>query len=562
MEQDFINKNLMEARDAAKSGTLAGLLKHQASLFPDRAAIIDGSQNITLTYRKLNEESDALAKSLIRIGLQKGDHVALILNNCWQNVVTKFAVAKAGAVAVNVNIHEKGDMLTLLLQRTDCSLFIVQQNIKKRAHMDMLYLKAPELLQESRDQVHCAMFPALRNIIVTDETKPQKCAWQFESLLEEGKALPDTELRNRELLSSPGDIVSMLHTSGSSGVPKTVGLSQHQLLLNAYWHIEHTKISGKDIVCMTAPLFHSLGIVGSLLTTMLAGGTCVLFDSLKDQGLLHILEKQHCTVFISVPTILYRLVSFIKENDLKPDIHMRLCISAGASCPVKAFEEAGRLLHIDQFMVMYGMTEAGPGISSTDIGDSLDIVSYTVGHFWKEIEWQVRNLATDEVLPRGTAGELCIKSPTLMHHYYKDQKETDKAIDPDGWLRTGDIVSVDENGLITLTGRCKDVIIRGGENISSKEVEDFLRTLPEIKDAAVVSAPDQEYGEKVFAFLILQPGKSMTIEKLRDESIGRIATIKIPEEIEILDAFPLTGSGKIAKGDLRKRANEIVKGAS
>ena len=561
MEQSHFIENRIDDDpygNSISSLTLGNLIHKQASECPDHLAVIDYMHHRRLTYQELDELSDALAKGMIHLGLAPGDHVAVIINNCWEHVVTKLAISKAGGVLVNVNIHEKADMLRKLLENTECSMIIVKQGIKNRDHMDMLYELCPEIKIQRPGGLHTQFLPKLRHIIVTNSTKPVECAWKLEAVLEEGKELSDRLLEERSKSIDMDQVASIIHTSGSSGTPKGVPLTHRQMMLNALEHVHYMKMTSEDRLCITAPLFHSLGCIGSMLTTLVAGATMILFDDLRHDGLAELLRKEKCTIMCCVPTILLRLMHYVEEQENTGEIQMRLCVIAGATCPEEVFRHASEVLHIDHFMVMYGMTEAGPGISSTDLEDSLYTVATTVGRFWPLVDWKIRDLATGITLGDNQVGEICIKGPCVMNGYIHNRIENEKTFE-DGWLRTGDLAIVDHEGVIHLKGRCKDIIIRGGENISPKEIEEFLRQNPKIQDACVVGVPNREFGESVYAFLILTPGEQLSLEELRSESRGKISTIKIPEEIEIVHHFPLTGSGKIAKEELKKLAAEHTK---
>lgn len=542
-------------RGSISNRTLGELIHLQASRYPDHLAVIDYLHDRRLTYQELDTVSDDLAKGLIHLGLRQGDHVAVIIDNCWEHVVTKLAISKAGGVLVNVNIHEKADMLRRLLENTECSIMIIKQRMKNRDHMEMLYEICPELKMQTAGRLQTSLLPKLRHIIVTGGTGAEGCAWQLNEILKAGEQCSDQLLENRAKQLEMDQIATIIHTSGSSGTPKGVPLTHRQMMLNALEHVHYMKMTADDRLCVTAPLFHSLGCIGSMLTTLMAGATMVLFDDLKHEGVLELLVNEKCTVMSCVPTILLRLMHHAEEIGGEQNLHLRLCVIAGASCPEDVFRHASEVLHIDHFMVMYGMTEAGPGISSTELQDPLRMVSTTVGRFWPMVEWKIRDLATGITLGENQVGEICIKGPCVTAGYIRNIEETEKAFE-DGWLRTGDIATVDRDGIIRLKGRCKDIIIRGGENISPKEIEDFLRQHPKIEDACVVGAPNREFGESVYAFLILKPEQELRLEELRSDCKGKISTIKIPEEIEILQQFPLTGSGKIAKEELKKIAAE------
>lgn len=547
--------------------TLGQLADMQAQRFPDREAVIDTPADVRLSFRDVKQYSDSLAKGLIHIGVSKGDHIAVIMDNSWENVVTKIAIEKAGAVIVNLNIHEKQDMLERLLSKADVKAVILKQGIKNREHMELFYQISPELKEAVPGKLHVPALPLLRHIIVTDPKRPRGCAWQFEELIKQGSLLEDRILNERMEELHPFDEATIIHTSGTSGVPKGVVLQHFQLLENAWSHVQYMKLKKEDRLCMTPPMFHSFGCVGSVLSSMLAGAALICYEKTERNCLLDMLRKEHCTVLCSVPTVYIRLIHELREEGTAgedtvgkdaagEELCLRLCVTAGAPCPENVLKDIKAVIGAGAVMVMYGMTEAGPGISSTAIDDSLEMTVSTAGRLWPGVEGKILDLADGRELEPGQAGELCIKSYGVMKGYYKDPEENARAIDREGWLHTGDIAALSEDGILTLKGRCKDLIIRGGENISPKEIEDFIRQYEPVEDVAVVGAPDEQYGELVYAFIRPKKGKIVTGEEIRQWCKGRIATIKIPQEIELTECFPVSATGKIAKGKLRSLARE------
>lgn len=537
--------------------TLGELADIQAQRFPDREAVVDSLADVRLTFREVKKRSDSLAKGLIHIGICKGDHVAVIMDNCWENVITKIAIEKTGAVIVNLNIHEKRDMLECLLHRTDVKAVILKQGIKNREHMDIFYQISPELKTAVPGRLYVPRLPRLRHIVVTDPLRPRSCAWQFEALMKQGMRMNDVILEERMREISPFDDATIIHTSGTSGVPKGVVLCHCQVLENAWSHVQYLGLEKEDRLCMTPPMFHSFGCVGSVLSAMMAGAALVCYEKTDRICLLDMLRKERCTVLCSVPTVYIRLIREMREGKAgSEDLCLRLCVTAGAPCPEDTLRDMKHVIGAKAAVVMYGMTEAGPGISSTTMDDSPEVTVSTVGRLWPGVAGQIRDLTTGRVLGPGQTGELCIRGYGVMKGYYNNPEETAKAVDREGWLHTGDIGALSEDGLLTLKGRCKDLIIRGGENISPKEIEDFIRNYEPVEEVAVVGAPDEQYGELVYAFIRLKEGAVITKEGLRDWCRGRIATIKIPQEIELTDHFPVTATGKILKGRLRSLARE------
>lgn len=539
--------------------TLGDLADLQAERIPDREAVVDTVAQRTLTYRDLKEISDSLAKGLLSLGIRKGDHVAVLLDNSWENIVAKIAAAKVGAVVVNLNIHEKSAMMETLLANAEVRAVIFRQKMKRQDYLELFYEMDPELVQMKADGLSLERLPRLKALIAVDQTGEASCTWRWEQLLEAGRSLPDQALSARRSMVRPTDDASIIHTSGTSGVPKGVLLTHAQLMENAWNHRQSLNLTGEERFCMTPPMFHALGCVGSVITMMVAGGTLVCFGSSSNEELYQVLLRERCTVLCSVPTIFVRLVELVKSRGGLPEgWKLRLCITAGAPCGTQTLADMKQVLGARHVVVMYGMTEAGPGIAGTAPGDFLEILTGTVGRFWPGVQGQIRSLEDGHVLGPGQKGEICVKSYSVMREYYRNPEETRKAVDAEGWLHTGDIGSLSADGYLSLHGRCKDLIIRGGENISSREIEEFLRTNDTVEDAAVVGAPDTEYGEAIYAFVIAEKGSRVSEALLKDWCRGRIATIKIPQRILVVEAFPATATGKTAKGELRRMAARMA----
>ncbi|MFR3754705.1 MAG: AMP-binding protein [Enterocloster sp.] len=472
--------------------------------------------------------------------------------------MTKIAIEKTGAVIVNLNIHEKKDMLECLLHRADVKAVILKQGIKNREHMDMFYQISPELKEAVPGRIYAPRLPLLRHVIVTDQERPRSCAWQFEKLMELGMSMGDSLLKERMKAVRPFDDATIIHTSGTSGVPKGVMLNHCQILENAWIHVQYLGLEKEDRLCMTPPMFHSFGCVGSVLSSMMAGAALVCYEKSGQNLPLEMLRKERCTVLCSVPTVYIRLIREMREGKAgREDLCLRLCVTAGAPCPEHTLRDMKRVMGAEAAVVMYGHDRGGTGnqqhLAWTTVWKQR---SPPWEGLWPGVTGRIQDLTTGRVLGPGRAGELCIKSYGVMKGYYNNPEETEKAVDREGWLHTGDIASLSEDGLLTLKGRCKDLIIRGGENISPREIEDFIRNYEPVEDVAVVGAPDEQYGELVYAFIRPKEGAVVTKEGLRNWCRGKIATIKIPQEIELTDHFPISATGKISKGQLRSLARE------
>lgn len=537
--------------------TFGELADIQAARMPDKEALVDTLNGQRFTYGKIKEYSDNLARSLIALGMEKGDHAAIIMDNSWENVIAKIAIEKAGGVIVNLNIFETPDVLGRLLFRADVRVILLRQGIKGQNHMESIYQICPELRMAKPGCFCCSMLPHLRHLIVTDRTQPVGCAWQFEQLLEDGRELENTGLEERQRAVTPFDDATIIHTSGTGGLPKGALLAYGQLIENAWGIAMRLGLSDNDRFCLQAPMFHILGSIGCIMTVLMGMGTLILHERPKRETLLSLLRQERCTILCSVTTIFVRLVRLMEKlGENREMLFLRQCVTAGASCPRQTVMDMKQVLGVDSVVIMYGMTESGPAISTTLPEDSMETVCSTVGGIMPGVSCRIIDPLTGQEADWGEDGEICVRGYGIMKEYYNNPKETGEIIDRDGWLHTGDMGAMKKDGNLIFKGRYKDIIIRGGENISAGEVEDFLRSHADISDAAVVGVPDEEYGENVYAFVCLKQGKSLEKEQLLRWCRGKIASVKIPQEIEFVESIPVSATGKLQKDKLRELARQ------
>lgn len=538
--------------------TMGELFDLRARISPDREAFVDCSQKRCMTYREAEEESDAVAEILISMGLEKGDKAAVIMDNCWQNLITKLAIEKIGAVIVNLNIHEKAQMLGELLEETDAKMVFLRKGVKDRDHMELLYEICPELRSQKPEGIHCGKFPHLRYLISAGAGELPGCALSFEALLEQGRGMDRMQLEERKSQVCPFDDATIIHTSGTSGRPKGVVLTHSQIVESICCHVKEMGLREEDRFYMSSPVFHALGSIGSAMTSIAAGCTLVFCGLKGCRGLLEILKKEVCTVISGVPTMYLQLLDQARERPgTAKELKLRLCVTAGAACPVQVYQGLFEELGVGQVLTMYGMTEAGPGIAGLMMESAQQARSQEGLKLWPGVQVQIRDLNSQKPAEPQTQGEIWIKSYGVMREYYKNPQETKKAVDAQGWLHSGDLGWMSREGRLYLTGRCKDLIIRGGENISPSEVEAFLRSNEAVEDVAVVGAPDSRYGEKIVAFVCMKQGRQMSQNDLIDWCRGKIATIKIPEVVVFLERLPLNASGKTDKKELKRRAATV-----
>lgn len=536
--------------------TLPEILDINADRFPNKEAVADRSADTRLSYAELKQQSDQLAKQLISLGVAKGDTIALVMLNCFEQLIAKYSILKTGAVIDNISPYEKMLGLKTLLQRTDATVLIVKPGVKAEETIDSLYEICPELRTALPGELHAAELPLLRAVIVAGTDKTYPGTLSFRDLLAATPQCTDRQLEKRLRSISYRDIATIIHTSGTTNIPKSVMLTHGTISENAFEHMRMLGLDETDRIFTPVPIFHSLGCIGSCITALIAGATVVMIGKQRLPQALEVLAEERCTAIFAVPSYYIGLIEEIKHSDFDTSrLCLRLCVLAGAECLEKTILDIQTFLGADDVLVMYGMTEAGPGITSTNHRDSLEVKANTVGKPWPGVSIKL----IDEYRNGDgrTCGEICVHGYNIMKGYYNDQAATACAIDRDGWLHTGDIGCIRPDGNLVICGRVKDIITRNGENISPKEVECFLKTHPNIAEVYVVGAKDYKCGEDIYAFVKLERGQTATEQELLDYCRGKIATIKIPSHICFVDNFLKSNSGKVLRKELRKVAQDI-----
>ena len=538
--------------------TIGEILNINSINYPTKDAVIDSSGLKRYSYEQLNNASDNLAKSLIKLGVCKGDNVAVIMTNSSEHVISKYAIHKCGAVTVNISVYEKQNTIEKLLLNTDIAVIIMKAGYKNTENIDMLYNLCPELKNSVPGKLESGKFPLLKTVIIADSEDKYPGTLKFDDLICEGDSLSNDEIVARMNSISYMDVATIIHTSGSTGLPKGVMLTHDMVIENACCHLSALNISNEDTVCMPVPMFHAFGSIGVALTSILAGATITLIDRANCIKLLEILHRDKCNVLFGVPTLFIGLMnSIIEKNYDISKLNLKKCILAGSQCHEKMLNDITKILGVKNIAVMYGMTEASPGISNTSFDDADEIKLKTVGKVWAGIDIKFVDILTNKDLPYGEIGEICIKGYNVMKGYYKNPGMTNEAIDDNGYLHTGDIGFLRPDGNLSLVGRCKDIIIKNGENICPKDIEECLLTHEAIKEVYVVGAPDYKSGEIVVAFIKLKKGFTLTVEDVQKFCKGKIPNITIPSKIKIVDEFPTSPTGKILKKELSKMAIKI-----
>jgi fatty-acyl-CoA synthase len=533
--------------------TVGGLLDHIAGRFPDNDALVYVERGLRYTYRDFNEVCRQTAKGLLRLGVGKGDHVSIWAYNVPEWVILQFATAKIGAVLVTINTSYKSAELEYILSQSDSSTIFLVNSFKDTDYVQTLCEVVPELKEAEPGHLKSARLPSLRNVVFIGDEKAPAGMTGFASIMALGKDVTDAELAAVEATLHCHEVINMQYTSGTTGFPKGVMLTHFNVINNGFNIGECMRFTEKDRLCIPVPFFHCFGCVLGVMACVTHGSTMVpveIFDPLK---VLRTVEQERCTAVHGVPTM------FIAELEhpefAKFDLtSLRSGIMAGSNCPIEVMKKVINQMHASEITIAYGQTESSPVITQTRTDDPIELRVATVGRALPDVEVKVVDIETGATLPPGKQGELCTRGYHVMKGYYKMPEETAKAIDQENWLHTGDLAVMDENGYCKITGRIKNMIIRGGENIYPREIEEFLYTHPKISDVQVYGVPDRKYGEQVMAAIILKNGVEMTEDEVRDFCRGKIANYKVPLYVKFVTSYPMTASGKIQKFKLREMA--------
>ncbi len=532
--------------------TIGGLLDDIAGRYPDLDALVYNDRNIRYSWREFNEISRRLAKGLLKLGVKKGDNVAIWAYNVPEWVILSFATAKIGAVLVTVNTAYKSAELEYLLNQSDAGTLFMVKSWKDTDYVATLNEVTPELASAAPGLLASPKLPFLKNVVFIGQETPAGML-NFQQIMAMGEEVTNGELTAVESTLDRHDVINMQYTSGTTGFPKGVMLTHHNLINNGFQIGECMKFTERDRLCIPVPFFHCFGSVLAIMASVSHGAAMIpveIFDPLK---VLQTIQQEKCTAVHGVPTM------FIAELE-HPEFHkfdlstLRTGIMAGSVCPIEIMKRVVKDMHLTEITSVFGQTESSPGITQSQTDDPLELRVATVGRALPGAEVKIVDIESGATLPPGKQGELCARGYMVMKGYYKMPEETAKVIDSDGWLHTGDLAVMDENGYCKITGRIKQMIIRGGENIYPKEIEEYLYTHPKISDVQIYGVPDRKYGEQVMAAVILKKGVEMTEEEVREFCKGKIANYKIPKYVKFVAGYPMTASGKIQKFKLRDMA--------
>jgi fatty-acyl-CoA synthase len=540
---------------AIREITLGDLLDETVAKHPDTEAVVYVDRDFRLTYREFGALVDTVAKGLMALGVQKGEKVAVWANNVPYWVTLQFATAKIGAVMLTVNTHYRSHEFKYLLEHSEAENLFIIGNYRDHDYLATVYEQIPELKTQERGQLRTNKFPKLKRVFYLGHEK-HRGMYSIPELQAMAAMVTDDEYQARQAGLDCHDVVNMQYTSGTTGFPKGVQLTHYNIANNGYWIGKNQNFAPGERLCLPVPLFHCFGCVLGVLACVNHGVTMVILEDYVPLDVMAAVDQEKCTALYGVPTMFIAILDhpLFERFDYSS---LRTGIMAGSPCPVEVMKRVMDRMNMKEITICYGLTESSPVMSQTKIGDSIRQMTETVGQAMPEVEIRIVDPDTGREVPTGTQGEICCRGYNVMVGYYNNPKATEAAIDADGWLHSGDLGVMDEDGYLSITGRLKDMIIRGGENVYPREIEEFLYAMDGIRDVQVAGVPSKKFGEEVGAFIILKDGAAMEPEDVIDYCRGRIARYKTPKYVTFLTAYPMTASGKIQKYKLREMAAEL-----
>ncbi len=529
--------------------TIGDALVEAARRWPEHEALIVRHQNIRLTYAQLNQMVDEFAAGLLALGFEPGDRIGIWSPNNVEWVITQFATAKAGLILVNINPAYRIGELEYALNKVECTGIVIAERFKTSDYVELLGKLAPELANTAPGELNAARLPQLRSVICIAEHSHDGM-YRFMDVAACGTAQQKQRLAAIAPSLQPDDAINIQFTSGTTGMPKGATLTHFNIINNGYFVGRAMRLTDTDRLCIPVPLYHCFGMVMGVLTCVTNGATMVFpAEAFEPGSVLEAVAAEKCTALHGVPTM------FIAELD-HPQFadydlsSLRTGIMAGAPCPIEVMKRVFDEMHMSEVTIAYGMTETSPVSFQSSIDDDLEKRVSTVGRVHPHLE--VKLIDDDgRVVRRGVKGELCTRGYSVMRGYWNDKTMTLEAIDEAGWMRTGDLAIIDDEGFCNIVGRVKDMIIRGGENVFPREIEEYLYRHPKIQDVAVFGVPDQKYGEQIAAWIKLRSGESATEDEIRDYCREQISHYKVPAYIRFVEDFPMTVTGKIQKFVMR-----------
>jgi fatty-acyl-CoA synthase len=533
--------------------TIGQCLDRIAQTWPKHEALVSIHQETRFTYAQLNDLVNTAARALMALGVQRGDRVAIWSTNNFQWVITQYATAKIGAILVNINPAYQTHELEYVLEQSQCRVLLLIESFKSSHYVNMLYEACPDV-KTAAAEINSAHYPHLRNVIfIGDDAPTGMVAW--DDFLALAESVRGDDLQQRRDTLDIDDPINIQYTSGTTGFPKGVKLTHNNILNNGFVIAEYMQFTDTDRLCVPVPFYHCFGMVVGNLAAM-SHGACVIIPAPSFDPLitLQTVQAEKCTALHSVPTMFIAMLEHPQfgEFDLST---LRTGITGAAPCPIEVMKKVTTTMHMREIVTAYGQTEAAPLTCMTAPDDPVERRVDSVGKVVHHQELKIIDPGTGQTVPRGAQGEICFRGYNVMAGYDHNPEATAEAIDEQGWLHSGDLGTMDADGYVRITGRLKEMVIRGGENIYPREIEEFLHTLDIVYDCAVVGVPDEKFGEEVLACVQLQPGvEAPSDDDFRAMCKGRIAHYKIPRYWMVVEEFPMTVTGKVQKFKVRDMA--------
>ncbi len=533
--------------------TIGQVLRETAKRFPNRDAVVFCNLDVRFSWRDFDEEVDRVARGLLGLGLRRGDHFGVWATNCPEWVLLQFATARLGVLLVTINPSYQPTELAFVLAQSEVRGMAVIEAFKSSNYDDILAEVCPEITSAQAGRWHSERFPRLQYLIrLRGSDHPAMLSW--DQLGQAGDSLPKDAVEQASRDPQPGDPINLQYTSGTTGNPKGALLTHRNLLLNAYYCGDCQQLDATDRICVPVPLYHCFGCVLGTLCTAIRGAAMVFPDeSFRPDATLRAIETERCTAVYGVPTM---FIAVLEQPDFaqRDTTSLRTGIMAGSPCPLELMKRVTQEMGAHEITIAYGLTEASPIITMTRTDDPIENRVGTVGRVIQGVEAKVIDPLSGLPVADGVSGELCTRGHNVMLGYYNQPEFTAAAIDEDGWLRTGDMALRQADGCFRITGRLKDTIIRGGENISPREIEELLYQHPAVEDVQVVGVPDDKFGEEILACVRARANVAITEEEVREFCRSNLARFKVPRYVWFVDSFPTTVTGKIQKFKLREQA--------